>query len=281
MVKYEHTYEATPAMIAVPFSKSLSSPASISMLRTQSGRTTQVVISSTSSLDPTIEDVETIISESPTDVTEDEIIREGSHEDDDESRESAPPEDADEKEKEEKDEEDEKEQHDNENEKDNTEAQESQEFVPHRVDGHTYHEAAMLGLNGTPTTPNANNKNKKNKDGTSSLASELGHSLRGSMQGLKRENSMSKEIKKPTSQAAASAADDNRTTAAASSATPPANTTVASAPEDEKDDFVPYRADGHTYFEAAMLGLHGTPTAATTGKKKKKSMFSSFFGKKK
>mmetsp|Transcript_51492 Transcript_51492/g.58363 ORF Transcript_51492/g.58363 Transcript_51492/m.58363 type:complete len:275 (+) Transcript_51492:193-1017(+) len=274
MVKYEHTYEATPAMIAVPFSKSLSSPASISMLRTQ------VVISTTSSLDPTIEDVETIISESPTDLTEDDIIREGTNEDD-ESRESAPPEDADEKEKEEKDEEDEKEQHDNENEKDNTEAQESQEFVPHRVDGHTYHEAAMLGLNGTPTTPNANNKNKKNKDGTSSLASELGHSLRGSMQGLKRENSMSKEIKKPTSQAAASAADDNRTTAAASSATPPANTTVASAPEDEKDDFVPYRADGHTYFEAAMLGLHGTPTAATTGKKKKKSMFSSFFGKKK
>merc|ERR1712194_671537 len=97
MVKYEHTYEATPAMIAVPFSKSLSSPASISMLRTQ-------VISTASSLDPTIEDVETIISESPTDLTEDDILREGTNEDD-ESRESAPPEDADEKEKEEEDEE--------------------------------------------------------------------------------------------------------------------------------------------------------------------------------
>mmetsp|Transcript_48230 Transcript_48230/g.53738 ORF Transcript_48230/g.53738 Transcript_48230/m.53738 type:complete len:274 (+) Transcript_48230:139-960(+) len=273
MVKYEHTYEATPAMIAVPFSKSLSSPASISMLRTQSGRTQ--IISTTSSLDPTIEDVETIISESPTDVTEDDIIREGTNEDD-ESRESAPAEDAEEKEKDEKDEEDEEEQHD-------TETHESQDFVPHRVDGHTYHEAAMLGLNGTPTVPNANNKNKK-KDGTASLASELGHSLRGSMQGLKRENSMSKEIKKPTSQAATSAADDNLAAAAASAA-PPANTTVASAPADEKDfvllDFVPHRADGLTYFEAAMLGLNGTPTADTTGKKKKKSMFSSFFGKKK
>merc|ERR1712238_197714 len=113
---------------------------------------------------------------------------------------------------------------------------------------------------------------------------------------LKREDSMKKEIKKPTSQAAARAAtaDDTPTAASAASAAasavtlPSTNTTAASAAADpreagtnedvesrdgapeedeaqqESQDFVPHRTDGHTYHEAAMLGLdQTTPRSAT------------------
>merc|ERR1712161_156613 len=141
----------------------------------------------------------------------------------------------------------------------------------------------MMGLDGTATVPNTNNKNKKKEGTVTALVNELGHSLRGSLtrnksqngggggsnslrgslrlsanrlkekgqvvsstieRSLKREDSMKKEIKKPTSQAAARAATADDTTTAASAASaaasavtlPSTNTTTASAAADPRED---------------------------------------------
>lgn len=212
MVQVEKSgYELPTALKEIPLSKTISSPAAYSMIKTKE----KAIVLSTINVDTAIEEIETVDGSDADccDVLEDMIIQEGSNEDESlmeeeekqpmmEQREggsarlmldhmerdsSAAAVEADEREKEEEVEEEENKNDD----------EDSHEFVPHRADGHTYFEACMKGLDGTPTSPNATrNSVSRSKSGG------LRGSLRRSISSNKGKKKDEPAIKKPTSTAA-------------------------------------------------------------------------------